>query len=80
MPAAVIDFFARRKSGKTALMWHLLRQESARVGRPIECCECRRPHDGPPPFGKCVCGCFVFGIPSASAQLPLNLDFHAGEV
>lgn len=81
MPAAVLSFFggaAHARGGKTALMWHRLRQESALVGRPIVCVTCRQPHDGPPRLGQCACGSALFGI-QADTQLPLGLDLHGGE-
>lgn len=65
-------------------MWHLLKQESGRAGRPIVCVNCKRPHDKPGPFGRCAgCGHSYYGIES-DAQLPLQLeatanDFHGGE-
>lgn len=72
-----------RRAGKTALQWHKLQQESARVDRPILCVECERQHPTPPQFGKCQCGSYVFGIQS-DRQLPLlveatRLDIHGGE-
>lgn len=83
MPATVLKFFegAARQGGKTALQWHLLKQESTRLGRPILCVECDRPHQAPPPFGRCPCGCYAFGIKAAGPdpQLALELDFHGGE-
>lgn len=51
-----------RRGGKTALMWHRLRQESAAAGRPIECVRCELAHLVPPIFGRCVCGGYAFGI------------------
>jgi hypothetical protein len=61
-----------QRAGKTALMWHHLRQESKAVGRPIECVACHKPHAGPPALGRCVCGGYLFGI-RASGQLPFDL-------
>jgi hypothetical protein len=55
-----------RRSGKTALMWHRLQQESAAAGRAIECVRCFLPHVLPPTFGACVCGSYAFGIPTAA--------------
>jgi hypothetical protein len=79
MPATIVPF--ARRNGKTALMWHLLRQEAARRGLPIECLECQRPHTVPPPLGKCPCGGYVFVVGRRAGQLPLELpsDFHGGE-
>lgn len=62
-PLKATDTHARR-SGKTALMWHRLRQESAAAGRPIECVRCELAHQAPPMYGRCVCGGMAFGIKS----------------
>lgn len=82
--AATVIAFARRppvKPGKTALQWHLLQQDSRRVGLPIECAKCERPHAQAPAFGRCVCGNYTFlvRVQPGAGQLPLGLDFHAGE-
>jgi hypothetical protein len=44
MAAAVLPFRAAQRVGKTALQWHVLRQEATRAGLPIECARCERPH------------------------------------
>lgn len=77
MAAAVLEFLPRG-SGKSALQWHVLMRESRAAGRPIVCVECRRPHEGPPKFGRCACGSYAYGIKTAAAQQPA-LDFHGGE-
>jgi hypothetical protein len=79
--AAAVLAFRPKAAGKTALQWHQLQQDSVRVGLPIECARCERPHEQPPQFGRCYCGNYTFTVrvqPSAG-QLPLSLDFHAGE-
>jgi hypothetical protein len=80
MSATVLAF--ARRGGKTALQWHLLRQESARVGLPIECVQCERPHEKPPLLGRCACGSYAFGVGRRpdGGQLALGLDYHGGEV
>lgn len=75
-PLKATDLLPRR-SGKTALMWHRLRQESAAAGRPIVCVRCERPHLLPPAFGCCACGSYGFGI-KADDQLPLQLEASHG--
>lgn len=81
MAAAVLLFRGAQRGGKTALMWHVLRQEASRAGLPIECASCEKPHETPPLFGRCACGSYTFLVrrPVVSGQLPLGLDFHAGE-
>lgn len=80
MAAAVLPFRAQRV-GKTALQWHVLQRESHAAGLPIECARCERPHHQPPPFGRCSCGNYTFLVHTepGAGQLPLALDFHAGE-
>jgi hypothetical protein len=78
MAATVLDFASARRCGKTALQWHQLKQESTRLGRPILCVACERPHTIPPQFGRCPCGSYAFGIKSQHQAQP-GLDFHAGE-
>lgn len=51
-----------RRSGKTALMWLWLKLRAKELGQPIECCDCRRPHEVPPTFGRCPCGSYLFGV------------------
>lgn len=76
MPATVLAFVPR---DWPALMWHRVREESAATGQPIVCAGCLRPHpNGPPQFGKCPCGNMTFRT-RPIVQLPLALDFHAGE-
>lgn len=77
-PLKVTDTVARR-SGKTALHWHRLRQESAAAGRAIVCVRCERPHLRPPLFGCCPCGSYAYGIKSAEdAQPSLPLEECCG--
>lgn len=51
-----------RRGGKTALMWLWLKLRAKELDQPIECCDCRRPHEGPPKFGRCECGSYLFGV------------------
>lgn len=76
--AAVLAFVAGRRGGKSALAWHLLKQESSAAGLPIECVRCEKPHAVPPLFGRCVCGSMAFGVKRPERAQP-SLDFHAGE-
>lgn len=78
MAATVLEFTRR---GMTALQWHVLKRHAHLLGLPILCLRCSRPHEAPPQFGRCTCGSYTFAVEGPKQpQLPLALDFHAGEV
>lgn len=65
-----------RRSGKTALAWLWLKMRGKELGLPIECADCRQPHDTPPALGRCPCGSYLFGVGYKDSG-QAALDFHA---